>query len=96
MSLSLKKLGNLQEGLTVDELDKAIYRYYDMIRTSSEHPATVKKDVNPYCQMVADKIGKSDNRVRKAIDRFEFKRDNAEFTKNKEGGGMASAPFDEK
>jgi ParB/RepB/Spo0J family partition protein len=70
----------LKEGLTVDELDRAIYRYYDIyFRTTSEIIET--RGGNKGYELVAKKIGKSDQRIRKAIDRFEFKRDNAEFTK---------------
>jgi len=72
----------LKEGLTVNELDKAIYKYYEnMMRTSSHHPAKVKSGCNPYCQMIAEKIGKSDRRVQIAIDRFEFKDKEKSFMK---------------
>ena len=64
----------LKEGLTVDELDRAVYRYYEhMMGTSSHHPKQVKKGTNPYRAMIARKIGKSEKRVSIAIDRFEFK-----------------------
>jgi len=70
----------LKEGLTVDELDKAIYKYYDRLRTSSEPPKYANKNKNPYTQMVADSIGKSDARVCKAIDRYEFKKKDIGYT----------------
>ena len=73
----------LKEGLTVDELDKAIYRYYDMCKTSLSHASLkARKDSNPYVDYISKQVGKSSTRIQKAIDRFEFKRDNAEFTKN--------------
>jgi ParB family chromosome partitioning protein len=74
----------LKEGLTVDELDRAIYRYYEhaISETSlGNNRKGLSKSDNAYCSFVAQKIGKSDVRVRKAIDRFEFKRDNQEFAK---------------
>lgn len=78
----------LKERLTADELDRAIYRYYEELLTSS------KKNFEEWCKKrnptgkgghrtslyIAEQIGKSDVRVSKAIDRFEFKRDNKEFT----------------
>lgn len=71
----------LKEGLTVDELDKAIYKYYEVFfQTSLEKIET--RGGNKGFELIAQKIGKSGVRVQKAIDRFEFKRDNAEFTKN--------------
>ncbi len=66
----------LKEGLTVDELDRAIYKYYEELRTS-QHLAN--NDLGQ--RKIAASIGKSAKRVQKAIDRFEFKRDNQEFTK---------------
>lgn len=66
----------LKEELTVDELDQAIYRYYESIRTSSDRNCNRDK----LFTQVADAIGKSDNRVRIAIDRFEFKRSDEKFT----------------
>jgi len=65
----------LKEGLTVDELDRAIYRYYENCKTSlSVYPQ------DKGLTLVGKTIGKSPVRVKKAIDRFEFKRDNKEFT----------------
>ena len=72
----------LKEGLTVDELDKAIYRYYESMRLTSETHKKANKNTDSLKVHVSKAIGKSYNRVDKAIDRFEFKRDNAEFTKN--------------
>lgn len=69
----------LKEGLTVDELDRAIYRYYEIFFRDSSEKET--RGGNKGYGDIAKIIGKSDNRVSKAIDRFEFKRDNAEFTK---------------
>lgn len=73
----------LKEGLSVDELDRAIYLYYDMCKTSLSHVSLkARKDSeNPYLDHIAQQIGKSKPRVSKAIDRFEFKRDNESFTK---------------
>jgi ParB family chromosome partitioning protein len=68
----------LKEGLSVDELDRAIYRYYEALSTSG-HSKRESKDVG--FRFIAKQIGKSVERVRKAIDRFEFKKDNPEFTK---------------
>jgi len=71
----------LKEGLTVDELDKAIYRYYEHLRQTSLSQNPKNRGDNPYLSIIAIKIGKSTPRVSKAIDRFEFKRDNEEFVK---------------
>lgn len=67
----------LKEGLTPDELDKAIYRYYEQLRTSTQ---LTRKDDEGY-RKVAKSIGKSDARVRIAIDRFEFKDANPDIEK---------------
>jgi ParB family chromosome partitioning protein len=67
----------LKEGLTVDELDKAIYKYYEHFSTLTSLNSNSDKKYSE----VARKIGKSVPRISKAIDRFEFKRDNKEFTK---------------
>lgn len=72
----------LKEGLTVDELDMAIYRYYDMCKTTLSHASLkARKDSNPYLDYISKQVGKSEPRIQKAIDRFEFKRDNNEFVK---------------
>lgn len=68
----------LKEGLGVDELDRAIYKYYEHL--TSKKPAGSGQGVDQGQSEIARKIGKSQLRVRKAIDRFEFKRDNREFT----------------
>ena len=65
----------LKEGLTVDELDRAIYLYYENLKT--DKTSLVRKgDRYEGHNIVAKNIGKSSVRVAKAIDRFEFKRDN--------------------
>lgn len=68
----------LKEGLAVDELDRAIYRYYSFCTTSSTKHGNTKGEMA--LRDISRKIGKSLERIRKAIDRFEFKRDNREFT----------------
>lgn len=70
----------LKEGLTVDELDRAIYKYYEMLLSSEPPSKYARKNTNAYLEKIMVNIGKSENRVRKAIDRFEFKRDNKDFT----------------
>lgn len=70
----------LKEGLTPDELDKAIYAYYQaMQQTSLPHSSRVNKNTNPYTKIISEQIGKSDVRIQIAIDRFEFKNNNKEF-----------------
>lgn len=71
----------LKEGLSVDELDRAIYKFYEHY-VSNETTFVKNSNRDEGYKFIGDKIGKSAPRVRKAIDRFEFKRDNAEFTKN--------------
>lgn len=71
----------LKEGLSVDELDRAIYRYYEHLETSFRVSKNTPKDQDNRLSHVSQKIGKSVPRVRKAIDRFEFKRDNKDFVK---------------
>ena len=61
-----------KEGLTVDELDKAIYEYYETLKTSLRSMYSSNDKGYNY---IAKQIGKSAPRVRKAIDRYEFKRD---------------------
>jgi len=60
----------------VDELDKAIYRYYEHYKNLAASSSNDKK-----YSAIGRIIGKGHDRVRKAIDRFEFKRDNADFAK---------------
>jgi len=71
----------LKEGLTVDELDRAIYRYYEQLEKSSLGKNQWGGSNNKGYDIVSKSIGKSVPRISKAIDRFEFKRDNSEFTK---------------
>ena len=66
----------LKEDLTADELDRAIYKYYEHFSTLTSLNSNSDKKYSD----VARTIGKSVPRVSKAIDRFEFKRDNKEFT----------------
>jgi ParB/RepB/Spo0J family partition protein len=68
----------LKEGLTVDELDRAIYRYYEHYGKESRKSELVSP--GGCYGSIAVKIGKSDVRVRKAIDRFEFKNNNPEIS----------------
>jgi len=67
----------LKEGLTTDELDRAIYRYYEVFATSSEKET---RGGNNGFSEIGGIIGKSKDRVRIAVDRFEFKNNNKEFT----------------
>lgn len=78
----------LKEGLSADELDKAIYQYYDQLETSFEldYNKWVEKNIGSNNKeskytYVAAKIGKSVPRVRIAIDRFEFKDANPDVEK---------------
>jgi ParB family chromosome partitioning protein len=75
----------LKEGLTVDELDKAIYKYYEHkgIINVTSNKNSVGRPINGEKSLdeISKTIGKSILRVRKAIDRFEFKRENKEFTR---------------
>lgn len=77
----------LKEGLTADELDRAIYRYWEELTGTSSHKYQMwlngRKDRGGSVlkeEYISKEIGKSGKRIRKAIDRFEFKRDNKEFT----------------
>jgi ParB/RepB/Spo0J family partition protein len=77
----------LKEGLNVDELDRAIYRYWEKLATSCKFSEWLSKNRTNKTtadhskhEYIAFEIGKSYERVRKAIDRFTFKRDNREFT----------------
>lgn len=70
----------LKEGLSVDELDKAIYRYYEH-RTSTKLPSN-KQGIDQGHSEIARKIGKSERRVKIAIDRFEFKKENQGFVQH--------------
>jgi len=69
----------LKEDLTVDELDKAIYKlwnyYYNPMETSFNR--NCNRDLG--YREIGRKIGKSHMRVQKAIDRFQFKQDNQDF-----------------
>jgi len=72
----------LKESLSVDELDEAIYKYYEHFGTMCTDFKTSFEicTENYICTEISKRIGKSIPRVQKAIDRFEFKRDNQEFT----------------
>ena len=70
----------LKEGLTADELDKAIYRYWSQLEKTSLGKNQWGGSNSKGYDIVAKSIGKSVPRVSKAIDRFEFKRDNKDFT----------------
>lgn len=70
----------LKENLTVDELDKAIYRYYEHY-VSNKTSFVKNSNRDEGYKLIGNIIGKSAPRIRKAIDRFEFKRDNEAFTK---------------
>ena len=65
------KKGGLKEGLTVDELDRAIYKFYEHFCQGSLGKKETRGN-NKGHELVAQKIGKSAVRVQKAIDRFEF------------------------
>ena len=58
----------LLKPFAVDELDEAIYRYYEHFKNS----VTTSSNDKHYSR-IARAIGKSFERVRKAIDRYEFK-----------------------
>lgn len=69
----------LKEDLTADELDRAIYRFYEhYVSNKTSFVRSSNRDEG--YKFIGDIIGKSAPRIRKAIDRFEFKRDNKEFT----------------
>lgn len=79
----------LKENLVVDELDKAIYHYWKSLRTSSQANKFQPNNDEGY-RYVARQIGKSDKRIKIAVDRFEFKEKNPEFkekVKNLDEGG---------
>jgi hypothetical protein len=73
----------LKEDLTVDELDRAIYKLYKYYKknnlgTSSQKHIDNKKEPKKFYIEIGDNIGKSYKRVEKAIDRFEYKQRNEE------------------
>ena len=68
----------LKEGLTTDELDQAIYKYYGFCTTSNTKHGNTKGEMA--LRSISKTIGKSLSRVQIAIDRFEFKNNNKEFT----------------
>lgn len=81
----------LKEDLTADELDRAIYLYFTKLdetdcKTSFAEWEKEKEKIKfRFLEKIefvyiSEQIGKSAARVRKAIDRFEFKRDNKDFT----------------
>jgi ParB/RepB/Spo0J family partition protein len=74
----------LKEGLNVDELDRAIYRYYEHFASTSRSKTGSGGQNDKNYSIIAQTIGKSIERVRKAIDRFKFKRDENEFVKQME------------
>jgi len=72
----------LKEGLTEDELDRAIYKYYEHLPSiCSVSLQVIKMNKSKYLSMIEKKIGKKITRINIAIDRFEFKCDEPEFTK---------------
>jgi ParB family chromosome partitioning protein len=78
----------LKEDLTVDELDNAIFKLSEYHRNSFTTSCKTKNTGRPieengtaFCKFIGDKIGKSSERVKKALDRFQFKQNNQEFAK---------------
>lgn len=88
--------GCMIQQLNVDELDKAMYKYFKGIKVFKDKPKdqtslvfsrwmskkykhNIKVSNETLQLYIGDRIGKSVIRVQKAIDRFEFKRDNKDF-----------------
>lgn len=67
----------LKEKLSPDELDEAIYKLYIYkIEHNIKGNKNSKIETNPYCQMIANEIGKTQLRISTAIDRCTWKIEN--------------------
>jgi len=74
----------LKDELSVDELDKAIYKYYEHFDSLCKDLITSNQICSDkeICLEIAKRIGKSESRIRIAIDRFKFKEKEKDFVDN--------------
>jgi ParB/RepB/Spo0J family partition protein len=77
----------LKEELNVDELDRAIYRYYEHYISNATSCVKKSNRDNGYT-LIGNKIGKSRERVKIAIDRYDFKNEFPEFKKKEKKDGF--------